>query len=481
MHLGFQIQTKLKNEQIMAPHIIQSIEVLALPILDLHSFVQEQLQENPVLEQKEDFSETDNQGESSEHDRDRDRDREEQEQIDEDFLNNFENLESEDFREYFAENQIPKRFDEKDKKLEALKNTASPQSSLQDHLYEQLYFFELSEHILNVCKHIIYNIDGNGYLRYSLEEIIQSMDDEVSIEEAQIALKYVQKLEPTGVGARNMKECLLLQLEEEDKDYQFKKILIENHLEDIYNNKYPKIVKETGRSLDDIKAAIASLQKLNPKPGGNISSESAHFIIPDVIVTKEGDEYIIHLEEKYIPQLRINNTYKKLLREKNSQAKEFIKKKMESANWIIDAIRQRQQTLRSVVEEIIQHQHDFLEYGLSHLRPLKMKDLADKLEVCISTISRTISHKYIQTPRGIFPLKFFFTGSINKNDGENESRVSVQQRIQQIIDEEDKRKPLSDVDISKKLKEAGLDIARRTVTKYREFLKIPSSRRRKEY
>ncbi|WP_372366409.1 RNA polymerase factor sigma-54 [Candidatus Uabimicrobium sp. HlEnr_7] len=477
MHIGIQIQPKLKTEQSIAPHIIQSIEVLALPVLELHNFVQNQLQENPVLEQKENFAEEDKQSEPE-----REREREEKsEQSDDDFLSSFENLESEDFREYFAENHIPKRFDEKDKKFEAIKNTASPQNSLQDHLYEQLHFFELSEHLLNICKHIIYNIDGNGYLRYSLEEVTQPMDGEVTMEEAEVALHYVQKLEPTGVGARNMKECLLLQLEVEDNDYLFKKNLIENHLEDICNNKYPKIVKETGRSLEDIKNTVGSLQKLNPKPGGNISSENAHFIIPDVVVTKEGDEYIVHLEEKYVPQLRINNTYRKLLREKNSQAKEFVKKKMESANWIIDAIRQRQQTLRLVIEEIVEHQHDFLEYGLSHLRPLKMKDLAEKLDVSISTISRAMSEKYIQTPRGIFPLKFFCTGSISKNDGENESRVSVQERIQQIINQEDKRKPLSDVDISKKLKEVGLDIARRTVTKYREFLKIPSSRRRKVY
>lgn len=472
MQLSIQIQPKLKTEQVIAPHIIQSIEVLALPILGLEGFIQEQLQENPLLEEKEAPLVVDEKEEFR---------REEKE--DKDVLESFEKLESEDFREYFAENYIPKRFsDEKDKKSEALQNTASPESSLQDHLYEQLNFFELSDRILEIGKNIIYNLDNNGYLRFSLEDIIFSMkNDDISMAQADVALSYVQKLEPTGVGARSIKECLILQLQREDNDYYFKRMLIENHLENIYDNKYPKIVKETGRTLDDIKETVLSLQKLNPKPGGEISSQNTHFIVPDIVVHKEGDEYVLSLEEKYIPQLRINNTYRKLLRDKDSTAKDFIRKKMESANWIIDAIKQRQQTLRLVVQEIIDHQRDFLEYGVSHLKPLKMKDLAEILGVCISTISRTIGHKYIQTPRGIFALKFFFTGSISKNNGVDESRVSVQGRIQKIIEQENKKKPLSDVDISKKLKDVGLDIARRTVTKYREFLKIPSSRRRKIY
>ena len=457
MRLDFSLQQQLSTELRMAPHIIQSIEILTLPALELHTFIQEQLEINPVLETQE---ATDSQTKKEEQPAE-----DSQQQIDENFLNNFENLESDDWREYFSEGSenytVRKYSDDKDKKFEALQNTAARPMSLSDYLYQQFQLFDLPEKIKKVGEYILYNIDEKGYLRYPLEDIIKPLEGEASTEDAELALTYVQKLEPAGVGARTIEECLLLQLDKNDPNYAFTRELIEKYLYDIYNNKYPKIIKETGKTLDEIKEAIASLQKLNPKPGDEYSAESTHIIMPDVVVEYIEDEYIIRLEEQYIPQLRISSLYRRLLdrENKNRKAKEFIKKKMESANWVIDAIKQRQRTLYRVAEEIVNHQREFLDHGLTHLKPLKMQDVADALNISVSTVSRAISDKYIQTPRGIFPLKFFFTGAIEKCEGRNESRVSVKQRIQEIVDHEDKTKPLSDEEIAERLKTSGLNIA----------------------
>lgn len=481
--MRLEMQQKLAMELRMAPHIIQSIEVLTLPALELHNFIQQQLEMNPVLEG----------GEFSQEDRESIREDEQevaQEQerpVDEDFLTNFGNLERDDWAEYYSRNSIPKRSDhEKDVKLEAMQNTPEKPASLQDYLFKQFQLLEVPEHLRKFGEYLIYNIDSKGYLRYSLEEIIKSVEPPLSLQEAEQVLKWVQQLDPPGIGARNIQECLLLQLEENDPDYYFKKELIEKYLLDIYNNRYPKIAKETGKTMEEIKKAVEEIQKLNPKPGSNFSNESAQFIVPDIVVEWVDGKYVTRLERDYVPYLRINPMYLRSLQNAaggdiNRQTKEFIKKKIESANWVMDAIKQRQNTLHRVAEKIVEYQQDFLDHGLTYLKPLKMQDISDDLQIHVSTVSRAISDKYIQTPRGIFPMKFFFTGGIDKRDGDNESRVTVQERIQEIIAQEDKKHPLSDEEIAAKLKEAGLAIARRTVTKYRKAMGIPSSRRRKQY
>ncbi len=486
MEHSMNVSTKLSHELRMAPHIIQSIEILTLPALELHNFIQEQLAENPVLETIEPIVEETNGSESNKND---EQEPKEEKQMDEESLNSFENLESSDLKEYFSEDTyIAKKTnysEERDKKFEAMQNTAARPMSLSDYLYQQFQLFDLSEKVEKAGEYIIYNIDAMGYLRYPLEEIIKPIQEEVSIEDAEEALRYVQNLEPTGVGARSMEECLLLQLDEDSPDYASQKLIISKYLTDIYNNKYPKVAKDTGKSIEEIKSIVKSLQKLNPKPGSEYSAEETHVILPDLVVDFIDGDYVIRMEEDYIPQLCVSNLYRSYLEEKNKdrKTKNYIKKKMESANWVIDAIRQRQRTLYRVASEIIKHQRDFLDHGLSHLHPLKMEDVANTLEISVSTVSRAVIEKYIQTARGIFPLRFFFTGGIDKRGSEekSESRVSVKHRISEIVINEDKSNPLSDEDIAEKLKAVGLDIARRTITKYRKALKIPSSRQRKVY
>lgn len=487
MRLEMSMNQRLTTELRMAPHIIQSIEILALPLLELKAFVQKQLESNPVLE----ILENDKEGEVQAKEKEQEKKEEQENPVDEEFLNDFENLEREDWNDFYTQDHVSKRVDdEKDKKLEAMQNSADRPISLQDYLSEQFQLMEIEENLKPIAYHIIYNIDSNGYLRYPLEEIIKSLHPIPSMEDAKKALAYIQKLDPTGIGASNMQECLILQLDTEDKEYFFKKELIEKYLYDICYNKYPKIAKETGRSMEDINDAVEAIRRLNPRPGSEYSNEKTHTIQPDVVVELVDGEYNIRMEDDYLPQLRISPYYMRMLDsqketsaalENDAKAKDFIKKKIESATWVIDAIKQRQNTLYRVVKEAIHHQKDFLDHGITNLKPLKMQEVADNLGIHVSTVSRAIAEKYIQTPKGIYPIKFFFTGSIEKKDGENESRVSVKERVQELILQEDKRNPLSDEQIVDKLKENGLDIARRTVTKYRKALGIASSRRRKRY
>ena len=491
MRLEMLVKQKLSQELRMAPHIIQSIEVLTLPALELQTFIQQQLETNPVLDTNE-LSQTEDEPaapEAEEHTSTQEPPvegaAEVEKPVDEEFLNNFENLQGEEWDDYYSRDRIRKSGDEeKDKKQEAMQNTADKPITLQDFLFQQFGLLELPEDWRRIGEQIIYNIDANGYLGYPLEEIIKNLEPIPALPEAEKVLHCIQCLEPTGICARNLQECLLLQLSETDSNYLFKRELIEKHLHDISTNKYPKIAKETGRTIEEVKEMVQEIQKLNPKPGANYSNEQKSCIIPDLVLEIVDGEYIIRLENSYIPQLHINHKYLQLLQQtadKASPVKEFIKKKIESANWIIEAIKQRQHTLFRVANRVVEHQQEFFEHGPSHLKPLKMQDVADDLEIHVSTVSRAISDKYIQTPRGVLPLKFFFTGSIDKKDGDNESRVTVQERIQEIIAQEDKQNPLSDDDIAVKLKQLGLAIARRTITKYRKALKIASSRQRKQY
>ncbi|HON43757.1 MAG TPA: RNA polymerase factor sigma-54 [Planctomycetota bacterium] len=517
MQLNMTINQRLTTELRMAPHIIQSIEVLTLPVLEMQAFIQEQLENNPALEQIDNDDERsirvdENNGDDQEYNpeqqySDEVSSHEKNEYLD-DAIHDYSSLEQEEWSDIYSQDKISKRNDsDKDKKMEAIQNSADKPINLQDYLFEQFLLFDISDEIRDIGEQIIYNIDANGYFRDSLEEVIAGMDVVPDIKLAEEALQYVQKLEPLGVGARNIQECLILQLSPENPDYPFLKQLIQNHLEDIYYNRFPKISKETSKTIEEIHEAIEYIRHLNPKPGAEFDSAPIHCIVPDVIVENIDGEYVIHTMDENIPKLRVNPRLQRLLQLnenkikqeeklkvsqedfiintddkeeiKNSKTQEYLKKKIEAAQWVIDAINQRQNTLKRVSEKIIEFQKDFLIQGVNALRPLRMQEVADPLDIHVSTVSRAIADKYIQTPRGIFPIKFFFTGKVENENGEIESRNSVQQRIQEMIDKEDKKKPLSDENIVELLKEQGLDIARRTVTKYRKELNIPSSRQRK--
>jgi RNA polymerase sigma-54 factor len=475
MRLEIALQQKLQLQLKLAPQIIQSIEILQLPAMDLKDMVEQELAENETLE-------VDIEAPPEPEVRD-DRTVTEEEQS---FAETVERL----------GDLIDRGFDfdgpprpswsyggEKDRKLEAMQNTAARPAGLQDDLVDQLVDVKADDRIRALAREIIYNLDDGGFLMYPLEEILRSLfDEDYSMEEAEEALTVVQGLEPKGVGARGLQESLLLQLDPTDSRYPLKRRLVAEHLADLSKNRMPKISRELGISIPDLETLIEEmLGEVTSQPGSTVNSEPSQYIQPDVVLVYVDGEYEIRLEDDYYPSLRISPSYLRLLEANKGDARvrEHIKRKVESARWLIDAIEQRRNTLQKVCRCIVDYQRDFLDHGPKHLKPLKMQQIADDLGIHVSTVSRAISDKYIQTHRGIFPLKRFFTGATEGASGA-ESTVAVKERVKEIIDSEDKTSPLSDEAIAKMLQQKfGLSIARRTVTKYREALGVPSSRQRK--
>jgi RNA polymerase sigma-54 factor len=304
------------------------------------------------------------------------------------------------------------------------------------------------------------------------------------LEIAEGALRVVQRLDPPGCGARTLKECLMLQLIPGMPYYEELKTLISNHLEDLENNRLPQIAKRTGWTIEKIQEVWHELRKLKPKPGSDFTATTAPSVTPDVFVDRnEAGTYEVRLEDGQLPSLYISPYYRKLLRDEgtNAETREYIKRKINSAQWLIESIEQRRSTLTRVSQAIVDHQTKFLDDGPDHIEPLKMQQIADKVGVHVTTVSRAVDDKWIQTPRGIFPLKRFFVGGTTSADGEEVAWDRVRIKLQEIIDNEDKTKPLSDDAIVEELGKAGITVARRTVTKYRKAMNIPSSRGRRDW
>lgn len=463
-----------RQELRLAPQLLQKVEILQLTTMELEGRIQAELDENPTLEVVDDAPDAASDGDSEDP----------REVTDKELAAEFERLDALNDQWNDEAGSSRHTAGEKDKKLEALENTAARGTTLQDHLFDQIHMMDIPLRVEEICHEIVYNIDNNGYLLFGYEDIQDTLPFEVSEAEFEEALGLVQTLDPPGVGARTIEECLLLQLDPANPQYNFLRVLIEHHLEDIKRNKLPQVSRRTGRSIEDIKDALGRLGGLNPRPGAIFSVEETHFVIPDVIVELHAGEYVVRVENQYVPQLRISRQYRKMfeMRGNDAQVRQFIKKKLDSAKLLIESIEQRQVTLYNVASEIVKRQKDFLDHGIKHLRPLKMQEVADACSIHVSTVSRAINKKYMQTPRGIFSMKHFFTGGLATTDGEAESQEAVKQLVKEVIDAEDKSKPLSDDEIMKILKEKhSIEIARRTVSKYRKALNIPSSRQRKEY
>jgi RNA polymerase sigma-54 factor len=475
--MEIRMQPRLEQRLKMAPQIIQSIEILQLPLLALLERIEQEQLENPLLELEEAPDPAAVQEAANRLTK-----AEEAERSDD-----FKKVEEvgEDFHDYFwqtSSRTYSSRGDH-DEKMEAIQNTPGPRPSLRDHLMEQLRFFDLPLRRREICEAIVNNVDREGRLTYSDEEIAESLDRPARASEVADALKVVQRLDPPGIGARDLVECLLLQLDREDPDYALQRIIIENHLQDIEGNRFPKIVKETGRDMETVKIAVAAVCMLHPAPGRLYDNEVIPTIAPDVYVEYVEDHYEVRLDESSLPKLRISDQYRDLMdkRASDGDARQFLNRKMESARWLIDSIQQRRRTVLKVATEIVRAQEEFMEGGLPALKTLKMQEVADKVGIHVATVSRAVRHKYMQTPRGLYPMKFFFTGGTQSDQGDVKTWDAVKQRISEMVAAEDKSNPLSDDEIVKKLDEGGIKIARRTVTKYRKILNIPTSRQRRAY
>jgi RNA polymerase sigma-54 factor len=358
-------------------------------------------------------------------------------------------------------------------------NVVRTQVSLADHLDEQLRFATEDVVVRRIGAEIIGNLDEDGYLRAELEEIAQRCS--VTADEVAKVVELVQGFDPPGVAARSIQECLLLQLRRDPLPDPVSVEIIEAHFDDLSRRRYQDIARAMKLSLDRIMESVEEIMGLEPKPGRRFGGNDSRYIVPDVFVYKLGNEYTVVLNEDGIPRLRVNGLYRSLLKTASSgdEAKQYVEQKLRSALWLIKSVDQRQRTLRKVTQSIVKFQRDFLDRGLSHLRPLSLRDVGEDIGMHESTISRVTTNKYVETPQGLFELKYFFHSGIASGDGEMVSSVSVKKMIQDILAAEDAAKPQSDQEVAQALQKRGLTIARRTVAKYREELGIlPSHQRR---
>jgi RNA polymerase sigma-54 factor len=497
--------------QLLTPRMIQSMEILQLPLMALEERIEQELVSNPVLEMKDgapDGNEdattvTEIASEVNGEARD---DLSESEHVlvvkeesngadDFDRLDKLaEYLENEEFYTNSSLNyrQAASYDGERDKKLDALNNTADRNVNLTDHLLDQWSFIEAPPKVLEAGIVIIKYIDEQGYLRTDLETIRNESKKPLAMEDLQAALKLIQVLEPAGIGARDVRECLLLQIdaleedpENEDHDFELERKLVSDHLKDLEMNRYPQISKRLGRPMEDIKEAVRRLSRLHPHPGKQIGADDAPPITPDadIVYDEDTDRYEIRMANDPAESLYIGGRWRKMLKDKtlDKKTKEFLSNNVRNARWLLESIEQRKSTIQRVIRAVVDAQREFFDKGAEYLKPLPMISVADQLGIHVATVSRAVSEKWIQTPKGVFPLRRFFSGGTTNAEGEDMSWDAVKEKLKAIIENEDKHNPLNDDEIVEKLKEQGIDLARRTVAKYRKLLNIPTARQRKEF
>jgi RNA polymerase sigma-54 factor len=372
-------------------------------------------------------------------------------------------------------------------------NTAARNEPLGESLLRQWAFVECSPEVKAAGEALINYIDADGYLRTDFEVIIRESKRPITVEQLTEALKLVQTLEPSGVGARNLRECLLIQLDAladdsemaEDHDFELEKKLVTDHLKDLEMNRYPQISRKLGREITEIQAAVRGLSRLHPHPGRLVGGEDPPPVTPDATIyfDEESGKYEVKMSRDRTPNLFISAMYRKMLKERSCDKKtrEFLANNVRNARWLLESIEQRNSTIQRVIKVVVEAQKEFFDKGPEFLRPLPMILVADQLGIHVATVSRAVSEKWLQTPRGIIPLRKFFSGGTTNADGEDMSWDAVKEKLKVIIENEDKLNPLNDDEIVEKLKEQGIEIARRTVAKYRKILNIAPARQRREF
>ena len=588
MRMEIHLQQRLEQRMHLSQQMLQNLELLQLPIMELRDLIVNELQENPTLEERQDVEEREPEAtdpaasESAVESPEEIAKREELERFEEQWYDSERRTRRSDSAE------------SNERRMEMLNNVSTEGTSVREHLKNQLALLEVDEETRAYCDHVVQNIDENGYITFTLDDMVTSLPEDLKKEPPEILLKklenavtIIQTLEPRGVGARSIKECLLLQLNEIGAYFPLLRKLIESHFEDVGANRLPKIAKAlsadpetmdflgyTGEPdpnavLEDVKILIAEISKLNPRPGASFSSDRVPKVYPEVTIKRVDGKYEIVLEDGWLPPIAINRNYDDMLRDRRvtpderefvtamgrdpkfsdaeremltgiskgkkilvadrerlkelaagtklaekeralvtdllkertlqKDDRDFLKRKMDAGRKLITAIEQRRGTIYRITNELLKHQKDFFEEGIEHLRPLKMQEVADALGIHLSTVSRAISDKWVETPRGIFPLKFFFASAAPRSetppapfglvsppgasDGQDDqTRLALMEKIREIIHAEDKKNPLSDLEIVRKLKDGHrITAARRTIAKYREEMTIPSSRLRKQY
>lgn len=483
------LSQNLKLEQRLTPQQILLSTLLQLPLLSLEQKIKSELEMNPVLEEGEDEEQAqEDEIESNE---------EETEQVEEELAVHDENNSNDDEydRQELEDAQSDADLEDflndddafeiripRDKNEEEYDRPEVSIQTLPEHLLEQLHVQSFKPQEFAIGEYLIWNIRDDGYLdqNLTLEAVAENFETDVPAVER--VLRVIQKFDPTGVGSRNLRECLLCQLEEIEAHNTVARDILKHYFEDFKNKRYDRIIEALEISREELHEAIDDILKLNPKPGEGVFDARSNYVVPDFIVEKIDDKFVVNLNDWNVPPLRISNTYKKMLFDKkrtDKDTRQYIRKKIESARWFITSIYQRKITMMKVMEAILQKQLPFFEKGPEYIRPLIMREIAEMIDMDISTVSRVCNGKYVQTDFGVFELKYFFNERIETEDGDEISTRKIKSRIKEIIEKEDSKKPLSDDKISKMLKAEGFPIARRTVAKYREQLQIPIARLRR--
>ncbi len=475
--------TQLKQEMKINPRLYQAMDLLYMPLLDLQQHIKQELLNNPFLDLEEPQvteEETTPQNEQKEKEKEAAKEEIDWEEI---LLDGFDaggrRAEYED-KEYFE----PVSVDTRD---------------MYDHLRDQLRLMPLAPRQMLLGDEIIGNIDENGYLTCSIEDVVNGLNQWVNDNgeawfdphesrhpftpaEGEDLLRIIQGMDPAGIGARNLRECLLLQLRDLQLEDTLTYKIINEYFDQLINHRWSEISKELSITPKDVQSAADEVAKLDPKPGLKYAAPSDNYITPDLIVEKIDGEYLVFLNDTSLPRLKLSKTYRDIARDKNKfkgENKEFISNKLNSANWMIQAIEQRRQTMLKVMNFIVDRQREFFEKGVQYLKPLTLREVAEVINMHESTVSRVTNEKFVQTPRGVLPLKFFFSSGLSTTSGEDVSARGIKAKIQKLVSEEEAKRPLTDQAIVNILKDEGIQIARRTVAKYRDQLGILSARMRK--
>ena len=499
---GLQLTQRLSQSLVLAPQLQQSLALLQAPTLELKALVEAELQQNPVLEEVQERDEdshekasADDEGESStpasdlaeppeDLKFDAATEKDSPEPVD-DFQAEFDKLVQmdQDWRDHFSQSSSPIRSTTEDEeKRQFMFDSLTVETSLAQHLIGQVRDTGLSEEEQGIAELLIGNIDDYGYLNTTVEELATSTN--LPVDKVTKVLSVIQTFEPAGVGARDLRECLMLQLERADCNETLEYRIVRDYMDALGKRRIPEIARGTGQTVEEVQEALGRIGRLEPRPGRSFLAAVEQYVAPEVFVQKNGDDYVVTTNDEQIPHLRISNVYKDLMSggENNAEVKNYIREKIRAGKFLIKSLHQRQQTIANIGREIVKRQREFMEKGVAFLKPMTMAQVAEVVGVHETTVSRAVSGKYIETPQGVFEMKYFFTAGLqSSNGGEGVSNTSVKDMIAEIFKNENPSKPLSDQEVVKLVGEKGITIARRTVAKYRDELGILPSNLRKVY
>lgn len=463
MEMKHQLRQTQKQTLLITQKLRQALKLLTLPTLELREELKTELQTNPLLEEVDEVSDSPDPGADGQ-----DTDKDSNEEI--------------DWESYLQDASDAGTIPTPERREETYERVSVSTVTLSDYLRQQLYLKRLGPEDEAVMDFILGSVDDRGYLTISNQEIVEHTGTEP--ERVDRLVRMLQECDPLGVGARDLQECLLIQLRTQEGEDDLAYRIVESQWEALKNRRLSDIARALKVPVREVQTALDEIGHLSPSPGGQIAGEEARYVYPDLVVERVGDDFVVFLNDRNVPRLRINRAYERVLLGKSrgdEKTRDFVKSKLKSARWIVQTIEQRRRTMVKVMQKIVEKQRGFFDHGVLYLKPLTLQDVAREIDMHESTVSRVTNGKYVQTPRGVFELKFFFSSGLGTADGDDISSKAAKEKIARLIDQENKRKPLSDQKIADTLRVEGVDIARRTVAKYREQMGVPSARMRRRH